>query len=85
MSPNLAIAAEKFVLSSPIAAAHPLTVLSRPEALDASGSRPADRVHISRNASSPVALHPRVGSAVLPVVQRIVLQNASLSIPSQAG
>ena len=39
MSPNRAIPAEKSIRSSPLAAARPLTILSWPEALNATGSR----------------------------------------------
>jgi hypothetical protein len=55
-APNRAIPAHKSIRSFPLAAAHPLTVLSWPEALRASGSRRACRMHIGRNACSPVAL-----------------------------
>ena len=55
-APNQAIPAHKSIRSFPLAAAHPLTVLSWPEALHASGSRRACLMHISRNACSPVAL-----------------------------
>ena len=40
----------------PLAAGQPWTILSRPEALNASGSRPACRLAISRNAYSLIAL-----------------------------
>ena len=56
MSPNQAIPAHKSIRSFPLAAAHPLTVLSCPEALHASGSRRACQMHIGRNACSRVAL-----------------------------
>ena len=56
MSPNQTIFTDKIICSSPLAAAHPLTVLSWPEALHASGSRRACLMHISRNACSLVAL-----------------------------
>ncbi len=39
MSPNQAIPAEKLIRFSPLAAAQPLNILSRPETLNASGSR----------------------------------------------
>ena len=55
-APNQAIPADKSIRSFPLAAAHPLTVLSWPEAHDASGSRRACLMHISRNARSLVAL-----------------------------
>jgi len=48
--------APKSIRSFPLAAAHPLTVLSWSEALHASGSRRACRMHIGRIACSPVAL-----------------------------
>ncbi len=54
-SPNQAIPADKSIRSSPLAAAHPLTVLSWPEPLDASGFRCACRMAISRNACPLVA------------------------------
>jgi len=56
MSPNQTIFTDKIICSSPLAAAHPLTVLSWPETLHASGSRRACLMHISRNACSLVAL-----------------------------
>ena len=56
MSPNQAIPAEKSIRFSPLAAVQPLTILSWPEALNASGSRRACRMAISRNACSLVAL-----------------------------
>jgi len=46
----------KSIRFSPLAAAQPLTILSWPEALNASGSRRACRMAISRNASSLLAL-----------------------------
>ena len=52
MSPNQAIPADKSIRFSPLAAAQPLTILSWPEALNASGSRRACRMAISRNACS---------------------------------
>jgi len=52
MSPNQAIPAEKLIRFSPLAAAQPLNILSRPETLNASGSRRARRMGISRNARS---------------------------------
>jgi len=52
MSPNQATPAEKTIRFSPLAAAQPLNILSRPQALNASGSRRAYRMAISRNASS---------------------------------
>jgi len=55
-APNRAIPARKSIRSFPLAAAHPLTVLSWPEALHASGSRRACRMHIGRIACSVVAL-----------------------------
>jgi hypothetical protein len=54
-APNQAIPAHRSFRSFPLAAAHPLTVLSWPEALHDSGSRRACLMHISRNACSPVA------------------------------
>jgi hypothetical protein len=39
MSPNQATLAEKSIRFSPLAAAQPLNILSRPETLNASGSR----------------------------------------------
>src|SRR5208337_4428218 len=55
MSPNRAIAPEKTIRLSSLAAAQPWIILSRPEALNASGSRPACRMAISRNADSLIA------------------------------
>ena len=55
-APNQVIPADKSIRSFPLAAAHPLTVLSWSEALHASGSRRACLMHISRNACSLVAL-----------------------------
>jgi len=52
MSPNRAIFTEKTIRLSSLAAAQPWIILSRPEALNASGSRPACRMAISRNADS---------------------------------
>ena len=52
MSPNQATPAEKSIRFSPLAAAQPLSILSPPETLNASGSRRACRMAISRNASS---------------------------------
>jgi len=52
MSPNQATLAEKSIRFSPLAAAPPLNILSRPETLNASGSRRACRMAISRNACS---------------------------------
>ena len=49
MSPNRAISSDKSNFSSPLAA-QPLTILSWPEALNASGSRRARRIAIRRNA-----------------------------------
>ena len=56
MSPNRAIPAEKSNRSSPLATAPPLTILSWPETLNASGSRRACRMAIRRNACSLLAL-----------------------------
>src|SRR5208283_4077810 len=56
MSPKQASLSEKSIGSFPLAAAHPFTVLSWPEALHASGSRRACLMPISRNARSLVAL-----------------------------
>ena len=56
MSPNQAIPAEKSNRSSPLATTPPLTILSWPEALNASGSRRACRMAIRRNACSLLAL-----------------------------
>ena len=52
MSPNQAIFTDKIICSSPLAAAHPLTVLSWPKALNPSFFRRACRLAISRNACS---------------------------------
>jgi len=52
MAPNRATPAEKSIRFSPPAAAQPLNILSRPETLNASGSRRACRMAISRNACS---------------------------------
>ena len=46
LAPNRAIPTHKSIRSFPLAAAHPLTVLPWPEALDASGSRRACLMHI---------------------------------------
>src|SRR5208337_1368403 len=66
MSPKQASLSEKSIGSFPLAAAHPLTVLSWPEALHASGSRRTCVMHISRNACSLVALPdlPELAQAV---------------------
>jgi hypothetical protein len=50
MSPNRAIPLDKSNFSSPLAAAQALTILSWPGALNASGSRRACRMAITRNA-----------------------------------
>ena len=50
MSPNQAIPADKSIGFSSLAAAQPLIILSWPEAVNASGSRRACRIAISRNA-----------------------------------
>ncbi len=55
-APNRAIPVHKSIRSFPLAAAHPLTVLSWPEGLHASGSRRACLMHTGRNACSFVAL-----------------------------
>ena len=52
MSPNWRFLRTNQSVSSPLAAAQPLTILSWPEALNASGSRRACRMAISRNACS---------------------------------
>jgi hypothetical protein len=52
MSPNRAIASDKSNYSSTLAVAQPLNILSRPETLNASGSRRGCRMAISRNAGS---------------------------------
>ena len=52
MSPNQAIPTDKLIRFFPLAAAQPSTILSWPEALDASGFRRACRMGISRNACS---------------------------------
>jgi len=56
MSPNQAIPAEKSIRCSLLAAVGPLTILSWPEALNASRSRRACRMAIRRNACSLLAL-----------------------------
>ena len=56
MSPNQAILSDKSIRFSPLAAAQPLTILSWPGALNASGSRRACRMAIRRNAYSLLAL-----------------------------
>src|SRR5271157_5326899 len=56
MSPNQAIPAEKSIRCSLLAAVGPLTILSWPEALNASRSRRACRMAIWRNACSLLAL-----------------------------
>ena len=55
-APNQAIPAEKSIRCSLLAAVGPLTILSWPEALNASGSRRACRMAIRRNACSLLAL-----------------------------
>ena len=55
-APNQAIPAHSSIRSFPLAAAHPLAVLSWPEALHVSGSRRVCLMHIGRNACSLVAL-----------------------------
>ena len=52
MSPKQAIPAENLIRFSPLAAAQQFNILSRPETLNASGSRRACRMAISRNARS---------------------------------
>ena len=52
MSPNQAIPTDKLIRFFPLAAAQPSTILSWPEALNASGFRRACRMGISRNACS---------------------------------
>ena len=52
MSPNQAIPADKSNHFSQLAAAQPLTILTWPEALHASGSRRACRIPINRGACS---------------------------------
>ncbi len=56
MSPDQAIPADKLIRFFPLAAAQPLTILSWPEALNASRSRRACRMAIRRNACSLLAL-----------------------------
>ena len=56
ISPNQAIPAEKSIRCSLLAAIGPLTILSWPEALNASRSRRACRMAIRRNACSLLAL-----------------------------
>src|SRR5208337_670801 len=63
MSPNQATLAEKSIRFSSLAAAQPLNILSRPETLNASGSRRACRMAISRNASSLPDHHGRLTMA----------------------
>jgi|SRR5271157_5421494 len=53
MSPNQATPAEKSIRFSPLAAVQPLNILSGPETHNASGSRRACRMAISRNPRSP--------------------------------
>src|SRR5208337_1338111 len=66
MSPNRAIAPERTIRLSSLAAAPPWIILSRPEALNATGSRPACRLAISRHAYSLIALRdsPEFAQAV---------------------
>jgi len=52
MSPNQATLAEKSIRCSSLTAAQPLNILSRPATINASGSRRACRMAISRNARS---------------------------------
>ena len=56
ISPNQAIPAEKSIRYSLLAAVGPLTILSWPEAINASRSKRACRMAISRNACSLLAL-----------------------------
>jgi len=63
MSPSQAIAAEKSIRFSPLAVARPSTIRSRPETLNASGSRRACRMAISRNACA-LPDFPAVAQAV---------------------
>src|SRR5208283_3052767 len=56
MSPNRAILAEKSIRCSLLATVGPLTILSWPEALNASRSKRACRMAIRRNACSLLAL-----------------------------
>ena len=56
ISPNQAIPAEKSIRCSLLAAVGPLTILSWPEALNASHSKRASRMAIRRNACSLLAL-----------------------------
>ncbi len=65
-APKQAIPAENPIRSPPLAAARPLIILSWPEALNASGSKRACRMAISRNACSLVALpdFPELAQAV---------------------
>jgi hypothetical protein len=56
MSPNRAILAEKLIRCSLLATVGPLTILSWPEALNASRSKRACRMAIRRNACSLLAL-----------------------------
>ena len=58
MAPNRAISTEKSIRFSSLAAVGPETIHSRPEALNASGSRPAWRMAISRNVPSAARAEP---------------------------
>jgi hypothetical protein len=64
MSPNQAISAENSISSPPTRAAQPLTILSRPKAVDASGFRRDCRSVLGRNAC-PLSLLGQDDSCVL--------------------
>ena len=79
MSPNQAIPAEKSIRFFPLAAAQPLNILSRPEMLNATGSRRPCRMAISRNACSLVpALISRNLPKELGMVSRELLGTIAL-------
>src|SRR5271157_4929015 len=66
MLPNQAIPSDKSIRFSPLAAARPWIIPWWPKALNASGSRPACRMAISRNAYFLIALldYPEFAPAV---------------------
>ena len=90
-APNQAIPAHSSIRSFPLAAAHPLTVLSWPEALHVSGSRRACLMHIGRNACSLVALpdfsrsSPKQLGIVSPELQKRLVRHRRLNAPYATG
>ena len=91
LCPNQAIPAHSSIRSFPLAAAHPLTVLSWPEALHVSGSRRACLMHIGRNACSLVALpdfsrsSPKQLGIVSPELQKRLMRHRRLNAPYATG